>query len=403
MSSKAGDAWRPSCRWLVWLVWGCMLLGGSLAAWSQEKVLGDPFQGRSLLDAKLCTQCHGMWGHGGDVAPDISTSISGKTWLDLVGDFWNHTPRMMDELAQRGHAWPTLVVTEMANLLSYLYYVRMFEEPGDAGRGAAAYARLRCGQCHSLGSGEAASGGPLDQFSGFPSAVVLAQAMWNAAPDMQPRQVDRGARIPVLVGKEIADLQAYIRYQGLRASPQVELLPAPDPDRGAQVFTRKGCGSCHSSAGGSGPDLRATVLERSVAEIGGSLWNHSYAMRDQMRTRGVPFPQFQDGEMADLISYLYFLGFMSGEGSAERGRVLFDDRGCGRCHGAAGGAAVDLAESNVITDPVALSSAMWNHAPEMHEIMAEQSVAWPQFEHGDMGDLIAYLRTLAPARTAPSD
>ena len=54
-------------------------------------------------------------------------------------------------------------------------------------------------------------------------------------------------------------------------------------------------------------------------------------------------------------------------------------------------AAVEYA-GEVVADSMALSAAMWTHAPEMHELMAEQAVVWPKFEAGDMEDLAAYLR-----------
>jgi hypothetical protein len=42
---------------------------------------------------------------------------------------------------------------------------------------------------------------------------------------------------------------------------------------------------------------------------------------------------------------------------------------------------------------------MWNHAPQMHRLMAEKAPFWPKFEPGEMRDLVAYLRRLA----APSE
>jgi hypothetical protein len=38
---------------------------------------------------------------------------------------------------------------------------------------------------------------------------------------------------------------------------------------------------------------------------------------------------------------------------------------------------------------------MWNHAPEMHALMAERAVAWPRFDLGEMEHLAAYLRSIA--------
>ncbi|NIV45696.1 MAG: c-type cytochrome, partial [Gammaproteobacteria bacterium] len=98
---------------------------------------GDPFRGRTLFVSKLCNQCHSVWGHGGSLGPEIARVVAGKPLVQLTGEFWNHTPRMIDETIERGYAWPTLERGEMADLLSYLYYLRLFDTPGVASRGAA--------------------------------------------------------------------------------------------------------------------------------------------------------------------------------------------------------------------------------------------------------------------------
>ena len=53
---------------------------------------------------------------------------------------------------------------------------------------------------------------------------------------MQRDQIGRGTEIPTFLAGDMADLQAYIRARGLRSDTRVELLPLPDPARGAQVF-----------------------------------------------------------------------------------------------------------------------------------------------------------------------
>ena len=158
------------------------------------------------------------------------------------------------------------------------------------------------------------------------------------------------------------------------------------------VFREKGCYVCHPAGGGDGPDLEAANLDRSVSEISGILWNHSHAMNDRMQARGLRFPHFRDTEMADLISYLFFRGFVREEGDSRRGEALYRSRGCASCHEAPGGAAINLSQSRATGDPIALSAAMWNHAPEMHRLMAEQAVAWPKLDPGDMRDLAAFLQ-----------
>jgi mono/diheme cytochrome c family protein len=375
------------------------------ALWAGETVQleGNPFRGRELLSEKLCTQCHAVWGHGGAVGPEMTSAVAGKSWMDLVGDFWNHTPRMIEAVTDRGYSWPTLDRGEMADLLSYLYYMRLFDEPGDATRGALVYSRSACGNCHGLGEEAGPRAVSLDRFAAYPSPLMLAQAMWNAGPAMRRDQIALGVEIPKFQQTEMADIQAHIRRNGKRSGRAVELLAVPDPKKGAEVFAAKGCGVCHQKRGGEGPDLHAMAPGRTVAEISGILWNHGYAMSHRMAARGIPFPRFQGSEMADLIAYLYFLTFTVEEGDRTRGQALFEQSRCADCHQAKGGKAVELASSKAAEDAVALATAMWNHAPEMHRLMGEQAVAWPTMERGEMRNLAAYLRSIASAGGAAKE
>ena len=372
-----------------------LALTASARAGGEVDLEGNPFRGRETFGAKGCTRCHSVWGHGGELGPDINVAVAGKAWYELVGDFWNHTPRMIDEVNEWGYAWPTLDPREMADTLSYLYYLRLFDEPGDAVRGADTYARLHCDECHKLGGAGGLGGGSLDRFSAFPSPTPLAQAMWNAGPRMQQEQLRRGSPIPQFTGHEMADLQAYIRAEGLRKGREVELQPLPNPMRGAEIYRDKRCAVCHESTRGQAPNITRSALSKTVSEITGLLWNHSYAMNEQMATRGIPFPRFEGTELSDLIAHLHFLGYTGEDGDPETGAVVFVEKGCADCHGAGVEDVPDLTAALERTDRAGLAAAMWNHAPQMHRAMAEKAPFWPKFEPGEMRSLAAYLRSLA--------
>ena len=378
---------------LTLLIAGLALAGtmSEASAGGKSVLKGDPFRGRELFTDKGCTRCHSVWGHGGSLGPDIVVAVVGKTWFELVGDFWNHTPRMIEEVAQQGYAWPNLDSSEMADTLSYLYYLRLFDNPGDPVRGADTYARLQCAGCHTLGGKGGAGGGPLDALGAYVTPAPLAQAMWNAGPSMQKEQRRRGRPIPQFTGDEMADLQAYIRAEGFRRGGEVKLQALPDPMRGEEVYRDKECGTCHSSDRGLAPDITFSALSRTVSEITGLLWNHSYAMSAGMAAQGVSFPHFESTEFTDLIAYLYFLGFVGQEGDAAQGAVVFAAKGCSSCHQGTVEGVPDLSENQALADPVGLAAAMWNHAPQMHSLMAEKSAFWPKFESGEMRNLAAYL------------
>lgn len=355
---------------------------------------GNPFRGREQFVQKRCSTCHAVWGHGGTLGPEITVAVAGKSFYELVGDFWNHTPQMIDQVTKFGYPWPTLDATDMADLLSYLYYLRLFDEPGNSARGADTYARLQCGACHALGSHGAPGGVRLDRFAAYPAPTALAQAMWNAGPQMQRDQIRKATPIPQFGSHDMADLQAYIRAEGRRAGWETRLQSLPNPARGAAVFRSKKCGACHDRSVRLAPDLARSALSKTASEITGLLWNHSFAMSGQMRAKGVPFPRFVDNELSDLIAYLYFLGYVGQEGDSKTGSQVFAAKGCAGCHKSGAGPAPDLARLAARTDRAALASAMWNHAPQMHSTMAERSTFWPKFEPGEMRNLAAYLRAL---------
>ncbi len=382
---------------VVAVVW----LAVAANAAAQPAPEGSPFRGRELFQQKTCSTCHSVWGHGGSLGPEITIAVAGKTWDELVGAFWNHTPRMIDEMARRGHAWPTLDPQEMSDILAYLYYLSLFDQPGDPVRGADTYARLQCVSCHALGESAQRVGGPLDRFGAFSSPLPLAQAMWNAGPRMQQEQLRGGHPIPQFTGHEMADLQAYIRTEGRRQGKTIELQIVPNPARGAEVYRTKSCGVCHDSGNGRVPDITRAALSKSAADITGLLWNHSYAMSAAMHARGVSFPRFSGSELSDLIAHLHFRGYVGKEGDPARGSTVFAEKGCAGCHTTGVGGAPNLAAALQKTNPSELASAMWNHAPQMHRLMAEKGPFWPKFEPGEMRNLVAYLRSLArvPGRT----
>lgn len=121
-----------------------------------------------------------------------------------------------------------------------------------------------------------------------------------------------------------------------------------------------------------------------------------------MRARGVVFPQFQGAEMADVIAFLYYLRFSETGGNRTTGGQVFAQKGCANCHALDQRAAIgpDLTRSQAILSPMALATAMWNHAPAMYDRAQVQKVEWPRFEGDEMRDLSEYLRTAA--RTKPS-
>jgi mono/diheme cytochrome c family protein len=391
---------RRAARALPALVAAAVALAvGAGAACAQTRP-GDPSAGRRIFLERGCVRCHAIWGNGGTLGPDFATLGAERSMQQLAGLFWNHTPRMIEAAERRGFQWPTLTERELADVISYLYYVKLFDEPGDPEFGRRWFRDKHCIECHRLGATGGRVGPALDSYARYVAPIMLAEGMWNHGPTMQARQRANGVPTPTFEGREMADIQAYIRLASALERRQMVLLEPPQPERGQRLFAAKGCVRCHGPAGRGtpdGPDLRAATLHLRVSEIAGVLWNHSFVMSSRMRQRGVVFPKFQGTEMADVIAFLYYLRFNETEGNQGEGERIFRAKGCAGCHRSGQGPSVgpDLSRSAAVTAPMRLVAAMWNHAPAMFAVMRSRAVDWPRFEGNEMRDLSVYLRSLA--------
>ena len=373
------------------------------AALAQETLRGNPSAGRQIFVDRGCVQCHSIWGNGGTLGPDFAVVGASRSMQQLAGLFWNHTPRMIETVRRRGIQWPTFTDAELADIISYVYYVKLFDVPGDPVLGERWFREKRCVLCHAVGGAGGRVGPPLDPYARYVAPIILAEGMWNHGPAMQAQQLARGVPIPSFVGREMADIQAYIRRTSALVGRDVVFLQPPDPGAGERLFTTKGCARCHGAAGrgtADGPDLRTATLRLRVSEIAGVLWNHSFQMSAAMRARGFGFPRFQGTEMADVIAFLYYLRFNETGGDARAGQTVFAQTGCATCHGPMGQGAIGprLSGSQAVLTPLGLATAMWNHAPAMFDVAQNRRLDWPRFEDDEMRDLAEYLRRLAQRR-----
>lgn len=79
-------------------------------------------------------------------------------------------------------------------------------------------------------------------------------------------------------------------------------------------------------------------------------------------------------------------------GDAEKGRVLFLAKECGRCHvqgGGGGGPALEQLKRP--QGSFHLVGRMWNHVPAMWTATSQGGYRWPELSVGEMTDLMAYL------------
>jgi mono/diheme cytochrome c family protein len=178
--------------------------------------------------------------------------------------------------------------------------------------------------------------------------------------------------------------------------------PTQDPLAGSRLFGAKGCVQCHAIKGVGGhvgPDLGRIERPRSFYDLAASMWNHAPRMADRVRQLKVPRPTLEARESGDLVAFLFTVDYFERRGDAEVGRRLFRDKRCIVCHQAGGVGGVIGPNLDVIgarATPISLAAAMWNHGPQMAEVMQARKIARPTFKAGELRDLLAYVASATP-------
>jgi cytochrome c2 len=181
-----------------------------------------------------------------------------------------------------------------------------------------------------------------------------------------------------------------------------------DSARGRQLFETLSCVQCHSvnGKGGSiGPDL-GRIVDRGFtpASLAATMWNHAPAMWTAMREKGIRAGDLNGQAAADLFAYFYSAHFFEEPGDAGRGKRAFTARGCSNCHGLKEGLVPrvrPVSQWESLADSVALTEAMWNHAPLMLAETQLKHQAWPALSAQELTDILVYLRNSPFAPSKP--
>jgi cytochrome c2 len=361
----------------------------------------DPSRGGQLFASKGCVKCHAIKGEGGKTGPDLGTISLGSTQLDLAAKIWNHSPSMIAGMVEAGIAKSTLTGQEFTEITAYLYFLRFFDDSGDAAAGEILFDQKACQSCHNV-SGRIKDSGPgIDEFPRNASPVYLSQAMWNHSLRMMARMVRIGKKWPDFEETEMMDTLAYIKTKARGAEEPFFLKPG-SPKAGKAVFNDKGCANCHPVYGEGakeGVDLgkRAESFYTGLTRIASSMWNKNPEMiLFTIAPTQCGVPRFTPKEMADLLAYLYFLHYTDKPGDASKGRKIFSAIGCSQCHGLDGKRGtlmvVDLSKFRN-NQPSEMVASLWNHSIEMQTTTEEKGVSWPQLKKGEMADLLEFIRT----------
>ncbi len=368
---------------------------------AQPPLPQDPTRGARLFVSKGCVKCHALKGEGGKVGPDLGKIDLGDTQLDLAGKLWNHIPSMTRGMEQAKMIKPNLTGEEMTEISGYLYFLKFFDEPGNATRGKYLFTEKGCNHCHLL-TGKGKGGEPgLDQFPQNISPVFLSQSIWNHGPVMIAQMVKIGMKWPVFEGTEMMDLLEYIKMNAKGQKESAFITPG-NPKEGKQVFVSKGCLKCHAIRGEGGKiadDLgkRAKTFYKSLTQIASIMWNKGPTVFSKMAQTETGIPKFTPKEMADLMAYLYFLHFIDEPGNPMHGKKVFLELGCSKCHGSDGKPgefrSIDLSKYLKVANSMEIVAGIWNHSTEIERALRENGIPWPRFKKGELADLLEYIRS----------
>lgn len=376
-----------------------LILFGSIAF--AQQLPEDPAKGSRLFVSKGCVRCHALQGEGGKIGPDFGRVDLGNTQLDMAAKLWNHIPSMNVGMERARMIKPNMTGQEFTEISAYLYFLKFFDEPGDATRGRSIFNEKGCSSCHSL-SGKGREGEPgLDQFPQNISPVFLTQSIWNHGPVMIAHMVKVGMKWPEFKGTEMMDLLEYIKVNTKGAKETAFITPG-NPREGKQVFVAKGCIKCHAVRGEGGKEAedlgkRAKTFYKSLTQIASIMWNKGPSVLGKMSQTQTGIPKFTPKEMADLIAYLYFLHFIDEPGNPVNGKRIFSESGCSKCHGLEGKPGemmtISLSKYQKAVSPMDIVASLWNHSTEIEKAMREKGISWPRFKKGELADLLEFIRT----------
>lgn len=379
-----------------------VLLFTSICAGVQVRPEDAP-RGGDLFVSKGCVKCHAVRGEGGKTAPDLGRTGLGGTQLELAVTLWNHTPSWIAGTERAPIEKPALTGQDFTEIIAYVYFLRFFDEPGNAASGRYLFEQKGCGSCH-LVAGRTRDGVPgLDEFPRNASPVFLSQAMWNHSLQMMVRMARIGKSWPRFEGAQMTDTLAFIRTKAKGPEEPFFFKPG-NAKEGRAVFDAKGCANCHSADGAAtnrGIDLgkRARSPYTSLTQIASRMWNSVPEMilfAVAPAQHGVP--RFTAKEMADLLAYLSFLHQKDEPGDASRGGKLFSDLGCAQCHGLdrRRGALMYIDPLKYRDGPrTEIVASIWDHNVKIREATGQTSVSWPRFKKGQMADLLEFIETYA--------
>jgi cytochrome c2 len=392
---------------LLVVVSPALIAGGVHAADDEaapQLVPGNSRLGAALFFSKGCATCHSLPGDTrtkilpvlGDMQRQHLTGGKPLTGAEIAARLWNHGPAMWSTMAEVLFQKTPFTKTEMADLFAFLYYLGLLDPPGDAEKGRWLIEKKGCANCHAMDLEETDSNlWSISYWSDHTDPIRLASEMWNHASDMQAQIIRKLDYWPELEETDMADIVAFV----LTVNPIAEKkdIHFGDQVRGRQLFRVKRCADCHRESRGDGgvgpsiPELKGVA--HSVGGLGAMMWNHFPKMNAMTHRTQFKWASLEPDEMADMIAFLFSVGYFDEVGDPSKGREIFVSKRCSTCHEGPNSRGGNIRLPGGSSSFVSIAVAMWNHGPVMMASIKRAGLEWPTLTREQVVDLAAYLET----------
>lgn len=272
---------------------------------------GNADKGQAVFIEKGCVKCHTVGGMGGHIGPALDKYKKYASPLFMTRAMWSHGSAMAGKMAAQNIPRPHFEGRDLADIFAFIQRAssdsggeKIYMEPGSPARGEKVFAEKGCIRCHAVRGKGGHIGPDLGKVELHQSITEIAGRMWNHAPGMWEKMREMNIPVPRFSDTEISDVMAYLYFLQYYDPPG-------DAVKGQHIFMEKGCVLCHYAPPGAkslGPDLTRSHAISSPVELCSAMWNHAPAMEALFHERGLPWPQFEDNEMRDLVTYLRSAG-----------------------------------------------------------------------------------------------
>ncbi len=266
--------------------------------------------------------------------------------------------------------------------------------------GKTVFNEKECNRCHTI-FGEGGKGGPdfgKDKYYG--TNLELAATMWNHYPMMSKKLKKNNIEFPELNADELQNLIDYLLYVRYFSEHGNEF-------RGRKLLKTMKCIQCHKFGGEGGtigPDMSLHKEYISPMKLAEAMWNHGPDMMDIFEENDIERPEFWKNDIIHISAAIK--SFMTPSkfpdpslalGDSDIGKRLIDEKGCLHCHilnGKGNSVGPNFNELDFNYSVTILAGKMWNHGPEMWELMKQENIKIPVFQSGEMCNIVYYLYNL---------